>query len=280
MFTELKDLFTQDHGSFSKNLQFDTLVIFIVVIIVFTSFFNNNYGFVIILIVFAIYIANTYVSIQNDKTNDFNSITMIKLQSLQSKVYDHIKKKMSQNNNNKQITLKQSDIQDLYKKNDLDSLYIDANLIHFLHSIIKLADYNSDIFYLLLKGTNNILRIKKDIDMFYESNKQYPENISELFETALLLRSNTINNLHDFIYTIPKISVMYKYLSDSVNRYSVLISRVTDSIYISYKDNMKLQGINTNTRFISYNITKPYESSKNHPIILHQGNKQPIPFYI
>lgn len=278
MFTELKDLFTQDHGSFSKNLQFDTLVIFIVVIIVFTSFFNNNYGFVIILIVFAIYIANTYVSIQNDKTNDFNSVTMVKLQSLQSKVYEHIRKKMSQNNNNK-FALKQSDVQDLYKKNELDSLYIDANLIHFLYSIIKLDDYNSDIFFLLLKGTNNILRIKKDIDMFYESNKRYPENISELFESALILRSNTINNLHDFIYTIPKISVMYKYLSDSVDRYSVLISRITDSIYASYQDNMKLQGINTNTRFISYNTTKPYESSKNHPIILHQGNKQ-IPFYI
>lgn len=279
MFTEIKDLFTQDHGSFSKNLQFNTLVIFIAVIIFFTNFFNNNYGFVIILIVFAIYIANTYVSIQNDKTNDFNSVTMVKLQSLQSKVYDHIRNKIKMSQNNKELSLKQTDIQDLYKKNELDSLYIDANLIHFLYSIIKLADYNPDVFYLLLKGTNNILRIKKDIDMFYESNKQYPENISELFETALLLRSNTINNLHDFIYTIPKISVMYKYLSDSVDRYSVLISRVTDSIYASYQDNIKLQGINTNTRFISYNTTKPYESSKNHPIVLHKGNKQ-IPFYI
>ena len=279
MFTEIKDLFTQDHGSFSKNLQFNTLVVFIAVIIFFTNFFNNNYGFVIIRIVFAIYVANTYVSIQNDKTNDFNSVTMVKLQSLQSKVYDHIRNKIRMSQNNKELSLKQSDIQDLYKKNELDSLYIDANLIHFLHSIIKLADYNPDIFYLLLKGTNNILRIKKDIDMFYESNKQYPENISELFETALLLRSNTINNLHDFIYTIPKISVMYKYLSDSVDRYSVLISRVTDSIYASYQDNMKLQGINTNTRFISYNTTKPYESSKNHPIVLHKENK-PIPFYI
>jgi hypothetical protein len=279
MFTEIKDLFTQDHGSFSKNLQFNTLVVFIVVIIFFTYFFNNNYGFVIILISFAIYIANTYVSIQNDKSNDFNSVTMIKLQSLQSKVYDHIRNKIKMSQNNKEFSLKQSDIQDLYKKNELDSLYIDANLIHFLYSIIKLADYNPDIFFSLLKGTNNILRIKRDIDMFYESNKQYPENISELLETALLLRSNTINNLHDFIYTIPKISVMYKYLYDSVDRYSVLISRVTDSIYSSYQNNMKLQGINTNTRFISYNTTKPYESSKNHPVILHQENKT-IPFYI
>jgi hypothetical protein len=279
MFTEIKDLFTQDHGSFSKNLQFNTLVVFIVVIIFFTYFFNNNYGFVIILISFAIYIANTYVSIHNDKSNDFNSVTMIKLQSLQSKVYDHIRNKIKMSQNNKEFSLKQSDIQDLYKKNELDSLYIDANLIHFLYSIIKLADYNPDIFFSLLKGTNNILRIKRDIDMFYESNKQYPENISELLETALLLRSNTINNLHDFIYTIPKISVMYKYLSDSVDRYSVLISRVTDSIYSSYQNNMKLQGINTNTRFISYNTTKPYESSKNHPVILHQENKT-IPFYI
>ena len=105
--TEIKDLFTQDHGSFSKNLQFNTLVVFIAVIIFFTNFFNNNYGFVIILIVFAIYVANTYVSIQNDKTNDFNSVTMVKLQSLQSKVYDHIRNKIRMSQNNKELSLKQ-----------------------------------------------------------------------------------------------------------------------------------------------------------------------------
>jgi hypothetical protein len=280
MFTDIQNLFLKDHGSFSKNLQFQTLVIFIVVIIFFTKYFNKTYGFVIILIAFALYLANTYVVINNDKTNDFNSVTMIKLQRLQSKTYEHIRNKIRLVKNTNVQSLPTNQLEKLYKENELDALYIDANLIHFLHSIMALSDYNSELFFSLLKGTNSILEIKRDIDRYYESNSEYPENTSELLESALQIRSNTINNLHNFIYTVPKTSKMYTYINDSIERYNVLISRITDDIHNNYKNNIRLRGVNTTTKFVSYNNTKPFDVLQNHPIQPHKHQNNILQFYV
>jgi hypothetical protein len=86
MFTDIQNLFLKQHGSFARWLQFETIVVFVIVLVVLTQAFEKNYGFVIILLVFAFYVTNTYVSVKNDKINDFNSITMVKLQKLQSKM--------------------------------------------------------------------------------------------------------------------------------------------------------------------------------------------------
>lgn len=278
MFTDIQNLFLKQHGTFARWMQFETIVVFIIVMVVLTQSFERNYGFVIILLVFAIYIANTYVSIKNDKLNDFNSITMIKLQNLQSKMYDHINYKVRLSKTSGQ-TMSKSDLTNLYKRNELDSMYIDANLIHFLFSIIKLYDYNPDLYFSLLKGTNNILRIEKEIEAFYLSNNRYPENTSELLQTALDLRSNTINNMHDFIYTIPKTSQMYSYIGQSTERYATLISRITDSIYRKYQDNIEKTGINTTTKFVSYNTTRAFDPTKNHSVIPSKQDPDNIPFY-
>jgi hypothetical protein len=279
MFTDIKNLFLKQHGSFARWLQFETIVVFAIVIVVLTQAFERNYGFVVILLVFAFYVANTYVSIKNDKINDFNSITMVKLQTLQSKMYDHINYKVRLSKTSGQ-TMSKSDLDELYKRNELDSMYIDANLIHFLFSIIKLYEYNPDLYFSLLKGTNNILRIQKEIDTFYEANQQYPENTTELLQVALDLRSNTVNNLHDFIYTVPKTSQMYSYIGDSTERYATLISRITDTIYQSYQNNIDQRGINTTTKFVSYNTTKSFDPEKNHQVIPGKTNLRNIPFYI
>lgn len=279
---DVQNLFLKQHGNFAKKLQFETIVVFMIVIIVLTQSFEKTYGFVILLVVFAFYVANSYVVINNDKINDFNSVTMVKLQKLQTKVYDTITKKINLVNNTSQNQqpMSRKNIDKIYQQNELDSLYIDANLIHFLFSIIKLHEYNPDLYFTLLKGTNNILRIQKDIDTFYESNGTYPENTSELLDIALQLRSNVINNLHDFIYTVPKTSKMYSYIGDSVERYATLISRVTDSIHDSYKKNIKQRGINATTKFVTYNTTKPFDYSKEHPVMLGQEANPIVPFYI
>lgn len=279
MFTDIQNLFLKQHGSFARWLQFETIAVFVIVLVVLTQAFEKNYGFVIILLVFAFYVTNTYVSVKNDKINDFNSITMVKLQTLQSKMYDHINYKANLSKTSGQ-TMSKSELNKLYKRNELDSMYIDANLIHFLFSIIKLYDYNPDLYFSLLKGTNNILRIQKEIDTFYEANQKYPQNITELLQIALDLRTNTVNNLHDFIYTIPKTSQMYSYIGDSTERYATLISRITDTIYQSYKNNIDQTGINTTTKFVSYNTTKAFDPEKNHTVIPGKKNPSNIPFYI
>jgi hypothetical protein len=280
MLEDLKNLFIKQHGNYAKNLQFQSLVIIVLIMIFFTKYFPKTYGFVIILVIFALYISDNVVNVNNTFVNDFNHITMVKLQILQDKVNQHINTKLNlvKSSNNK-TTLTSEEIKKIYDNNKLDSLYIDANMIHFLESIVSLYDYNSYTFYLLLKGTNNILKLKKEIDEFYEANKAYPINTSEMLENALELKSNTINNIHNFIYSVPKSTVMFNYVNQITNRYNILISRITDSIYKSYLKSIDLNGINANTKFVSYNTTKPYDPKLNHPIIPNTEDKL-IQYYI
>lgn len=281
MFTEIRDLFVIEHGSFSKILQFETLIITIAIIMFFTTFFDRSYGFVIMLIVFAIYIANQYVIIRNNKTQDFNRVTMMKLNSLQNKSIEYINSQVKlMNSNSNSAKIPQSDIDKLYQSHTLDSLYIDANLIHFLFSIIKLYDYNPGEYYSLLQGTNNILKIKRDIDLFYETNGSYPDNTSELLQGALELKAKAINNMHNFIYNVPKMNIMYSYVNESIGRYSVLISRITDDIYNSYKKNIKIRGINSQTKFVNYNSTKHFDAMDNYSPIPNDTENKIVQFYI
>ena len=86
---------------------------------------------------------------------------MMKLSTLQKKsleyITDQIRLMNSQVSN--RGSLSQKDIDELYKRHELSSLYIDANLINFLFSVIRLYDYNPGEYYALLQGTNNILKI-------------------------------------------------------------------------------------------------------------------------
>jgi hypothetical protein len=233
----------------------------------FLFYFNKNYGFVIILISFALFISNLYIGVNSKGVENFNEITLIKLQTLMSLSKKYIDEKMELLRNSNPQNLPAKDIKRIYNNNNLDALYVDANLINFLHSIKALSDYNSYGYFELLKSTNSILRIKRDIDEFYEMNGYYPDNTSEMLESALELKRKCMNNLHDFIYTIPKINKMYKYLSSSTDRFGILLGRVTDSIHNSYKNNIKQKGLNANTNFVTYNTTKPFDYVDNNSII-------------
>ena len=273
----LKNLFTKQHGSFFKSLQFETIVIFLFIIFFFTYYFKNSYGFVIILIVFSLFISSSYVDVKKEELSDFNQITLAKLQKLQNFINSVLTNKL-RSINKKMLTPLEK--QKLYQSNVLDSLYIDANMIHFLESILPMAKYNETQFLLILNGTNNILKIKNEIDTYYESNKTYPENTSELFQMANNLKINVINDIHEFIYTIPKNQIMRNYLRDIIDRYSVLIGRISDSIHESYKNNIKQRGINVSTNFVSYDETKPFDQLSNHSTIPELNNNKLQRFYI
>ena len=276
MLKNIQNLFLDKHGSYYRMLQFETISLFVIILIFFTYFFNKNYGFVIILIAFSLYFSDYYIGIKNSNVSNFNEITMVKLDTLKSISNKFLQEKMKIIRNSNPQNMSALEINRIYDKNKLDSLYMDANIIHFLYSIKELSNYNLNEFFELLKGTNSLLTIKRDIDEYYTANGYYPENTSELFEAALEFRKNILNNLHNFIYTIPKISKMYKYLSTSTNRYAILISRVTDWIYQEYKKNIKLRGINANTKFVTYNTTKPNDYKENYSSIPGKNNSSKI----
>ena len=49
---------------------------------------------------------------------------------------------------------------------------------------------------------------------------------------------------------------------------------------IYYKNNIDQRGINTTTKFVSYNTTKSFDPEKNHQVIPGKTNPRNIPFYI
>lgn len=242
---------------------FQVSMLIILIFFTFTYLFPNDYANVIILIVFSCIIAYFYVQYKKTDLSDRNRIIMNHLMTLQETVNKFIDKNLSQKNK-LSSKLSTKEINQIYKNNILDSLYIDSNMIEFLYSIVNLYQYNQSEYYLLLKGTNNILKLRNEIETYYEANHIYPDNINQMMETALILRSNTINNIHNFIYSIPKTNMMYNYINSLIYRYMILISRNIDKIYMYVLENRKQKGVNTESNLaLSYNNIKPYDHQNN-----------------
>jgi hypothetical protein len=255
----LNTVFTYNKDINTKNEIFKIIVIVVLICFVFTYIFPNNYSYIIILLVFALWVVSTYVVFNKKNIRNKNKEIMYHLNTLQEITNTYIDSKLNDQNNIRDI-LTNHEINKIYEKNRLDSLFIDSNMIEFLFSIKKLSEWDLPEFYLLLKGTNNILKIRNEIEEYYNANGRYPDNIYEMFEQTLLLRTNTINNMHRFIYNIPKTNMLYEYINKILERYMVLISRNTDKIYYYIQCHIKITGVNTDTKFITYNTIKPYDN--------------------
>lgn len=303
----LVNLFTNEHGQFQNNFKIQVILLFLFVLVIFSKIWGaNNTGiFVILAISFSLYISNIYVkvnTIQNNDLDDDNKKTFIKLNTLQSKVYDYVRNQIIQSSGNG-LQLSKNDQIVLLNKNKLESLYIDSTLIHFFYSILQLYDYNPDEFYILLKGTNNILKLQKEIEDYYLANKdnkqeyiqklpsfrtdpipkiepKFLENLSEMFEITIQLKTECVNSLHNIIYSVPKTNKMYTYIDNVIQRYTILINRHLDVFQKYNNDSIKFTGINNRTKFINYKHTKGFDSLVNHSIIPSKNPNSLIQFYV
>ena len=256
---DIINLFTKEHGLYKNVMKYN--VILSIIIIVFLLSRLNISLYILFSIMLAIYLVNIYVRMRRHDLEDNNKIINVKLDTLQSKIYEYIRYKIKMsgemiNNQN-----------ELYEKNKLDSLYIDAKLITFLYSILPLYKYNPQEFYLLLKGTNNILKLRNDIERYYRANGEYPENIHEMLQIAIQLKTNCMNNLQNFIYTVPKQNKMYSYIDNVLVTYNILISRNIKIMHNYHLDYIKRNGINTNTIFIDINSPKAFDENVNKAVV-------------
>lgn len=275
---EVVNLFTQEHGIFQQYFKFEVIVFFMFILVIFSKLFGANYLSVIILITFGLFITNLYVKFNNTTTNDRNKDIYIKLETLQQITYSFIDFKINLIMTSNQ-TISLEDKQKLFEKNKLDSLYIDSNLIEFLYSIVKLAEYNPFEFYMLLKGTNNILKLKNQIEKFYEANGDYPETINQMLEQILQLKTNCLNSIQNFIYKVPKTNVMYKYIDSIIESYNILINKNVKKIHNYHRDYIRKHGINNRTKFYNLDFAKDFDPLSNHAIIpskFNNGNNQKL----
>lgn len=255
MFDEVYKLFKNERG---RSIKFNTILIILIVLMVMNFYFsgkNNNIDLtsVIILIFFALIIANYYIRYEKENIDDFNINTMTKLAAIQSEMDSFIEYKAEFL---RKTGAKNVDYHKLFKNKKVSSLYMDANIINFLHSVLKLSEWNKELYYKLTMRTNSILFILEEIERFNESNKNselsYQENIAEMLELSMELRLRAINDIHDFIYTIPKSNRTNIYLNNVSERYRVLITRVTDNIYTHYRRALDQRGITNMTKFVNY----------------------------
>ena len=239
----------------TKNLIFKVCVISVLLYFFFTYIFENQTTNVIILIIFILFVIYIYIYYTSSNVSDKNKMILYHLNTLQEITNKYLDSKI------KNAKLTKKEINDIYEKNSLNSMYIDSNLIEFLYSIKQLSEWNIGEFYLLLKGVNNILKIRDEIEEYEKRSMDniYPDNIDQMFEQTLELRTNTINNMHRFIYSIPKTNMMYNYVNNIIEKYQILISRNTDIIYEYTLQNKKKKAVSNETHYTIYNTIKPYD---------------------
>ena len=264
---DIINLFTKEHGVYKQIFKFNVILVFCVLLFVLVKVdFLNRSIFVLIAFIFALYLTNVYVQVNQNDLADNNKVIHFKLESLQAKVYEYIQYKVNISTvGGKKMSL--GDMQKLFERNKLDSLYIDANMIVFFYSIIKLYEYNPGEFYLLLKGTNNILKLRNDIEKYYEAEGEYPENIHEMLQIAIQLKTNCMNNLQNFIYGVPKTHKMYSYVDSVLETYNILITRNIKKMHNYHLDYIHTKGINSNTVFIDINASKHFDEAVNYSVI-------------
>lgn len=272
-------LFVNEHGVYARNMQFQVVVLALFVTLCITYFFPQNYAFVVILFVFVMYIVQTYLSVQNTGISDYNKLTMLKLNKIQQSVNQSIQQKINRVNNTKQ-KLSATIVSQVFERNKLDYLFLDANMIHFIYTLLPLHKWNPDEFYMFVKGVNNILKSRGEISEYFEKNHEYPQNTSEMFETAIHLKTNTINNLHNFIYSVPTSNMMYTYLETVLDRYIILITRNLDIINNYYMDNIKIRGIQNSTKFVNFDNAKHFDDMDNHQLVPNKRSNKMLQFYV
>jgi hypothetical protein len=127
-------------------------------------------------------------------------------------------------------------------------LYIYPDMINFFYDIRDFRIYNRDSYYKAIKSTDELLRIKKELENDYRyiqegemeswqnfgpiQKKTIANNIKnhkEMFEMAEVLGQRAINYIHSFAVTLPG-GIYRKKYNKAFKKFHVLIKRVLDDI--------------------------------------------------
>jgi hypothetical protein len=213
-----------------RNLQFKFGVVIVLISLILFRVLNIKFGLALIVIFY--YFSNIYLQKQYTDVSDFNRSTKYKLEKIQNNYTNYIKKKLE---------MSRYFSKEDYKRNlelaKLNYLFIDTNFIHFLDNIDYFRTYNEKIYFSVVKGINNILKLRWDSEQIYNNNKGQPVKEFEKrqlyynFEETERLSDVVNENFHSFIFTLPKSNLSYDHhaiLSERLAKlllYSVNIQR-------------------------------------------------------
>ena len=127
--------------------------------------------------------------------------------------------------------------------------HIEPDMINFFYSIRDYRVYNRDSYVKAIKVTNNLLRLRSELDndyLYKTTPKQQSwqnfgyvkgseiktniKNYKEIFELSEMLSKKAVNYIHSFVITLPS-SVYKEKFHDSTNRFHLIIKRILDEIH-------------------------------------------------
>lgn len=227
-----------------RNLQFKFGVIAILISLILLRILNIKFGLVLIILFY--YFSNIYLQKQYSDINDFNRSTKYKLEKIQTNYTNYVKKKIEMSS-----YVSKEDYRRNLELAKLNYLYIDTNFIHFLDNITYFKSYNQKNYFSLVKGINNILKLRWDSEQIYNKGQPLEEfekrQLYYNFEETERLSDVINNNFHSFIFTVPKSNLSYDHhaiLSQRLSKlliYSVNVQRfyynecIRDNITVSTK---------------------------------------------
>lgn len=219
----------------------------IIIIFILTKYLTFDKSILqgVVLIVIAISIIELYLKHTSSKLTDLNKITLYKMYSIQKSTYDYVE---SQRLKNPKLTEKQ--IQEEKRKQKLEYLYIDANLINFLYDISYFNNYNKDVYFLLVKTIDNILKLRYMIEYYYKETNKLPENCYVIHEQINIEIMEAMNYMHSFIFSVPKVNMMYKQHKELQYRLFALLKRHSEFVRLACELKKKQDGINNDTKMI------------------------------
>lgn len=232
---------------YSKQTFWTAIILSIVSITILTRYFKFDKSLIqgVLLIIVGLVIIEMFLKYKSSKLTDLNKITLYKLYSVQKSVYNYIE---SQRLKNPNLTTKQ--IQDIKKKNKLEYLYLDANIINFLYDILYLNEYNPEVYYSLLKTINNILNLRYMIENYYNETNNLPENCYTIYEQINIEILEAMNYIHSFIFSIPKANKMYQQHKVLQDRLYILLKRHSDFAKRACELKNQKEGVNNDTKII------------------------------
>lgn len=234
--------------------------------------FDSDFWKVAVLVLVVAFALEQYVTYQFKAGKDTNEQILAKLNTLQAKMYDYVDRDLKI----KRIVPSPSQQKRLYDSVKLTAMHLDSNLIGYLERISVMYDYNPEQYYKLVHGTDTILGMRRDIELYYTANANYPYNTADMLKRALEIKSNCVNNVHNFIYTVPKQADMYQYHSDIVQEYNELITVTINKIYTYSAEYTRINGIDATTKFTDYNpkysVPLPHDESRNNNYLYNSKN--------
>lgn len=197
------------------------------------------------------------------KHRDNNQLLDHKLNKLQSQMYMYVEERMTRirlSDNRKQLT------KQIYKQSlnrvRLTHMYTDSKLVHFCHSLIFLYRYNEDSFASLMLAVNGVLRIRTELEHYYDVNGELPPSVSYDVQTAEELHKKAVNFAHTFIYSVPKTNNLEYTIEDVLDTlYRLLKPHVVAIKRMAIKRDVKI-GVHRRTHFTELNsgLSKPVDS--------------------